>query len=122
MNAGEEFGAAAMGFARAAGDRLSHTVELAASEARLAAMTGVTMLVLGLLTVAFALVGWAFLVAAVAQLGVAAGLSWATVALGVGALHVLVAVGLWNWAMHLSRNLTMPALRQALAGASASPQ
>jgi hypothetical protein len=118
MSASEELGAAAFGYARAAGERLSHTVELAVSEARLAAMTGVTMLVLGLLTVAFALVGWGFLVAAIAQLGVAAGLSWAVVALGVSATHALVAIGLWTWAMRLSRNLTMPALRQALAVAS----
>ena len=120
MSPGEDMAAAAMGYVQAAGDRLTHTVELAANEARLAAMTGVTMLVLALLTVAFALVGWGFLVAAIAQLGVQAGFSWAIVALGVSALHVLAAIGLWGWAMRLSRHLTLPALREALVGAGVS--
>jgi hypothetical protein len=112
----EYLGAAALDYLRAAADRLAHTLDLAASEARLAAATAVTMLVLALLTVAFVLVGWAFLVAAIAQLGVQAGFSWTSVALAMSAVHVGAAIGMFAWAMRLSRNLTMPALRKALAG------
>jgi hypothetical protein len=120
MSAAADLSAAAMHFVRAAGDRLTHTVDLAASEARLAVMTGVTMLVLALLTVAFVLVGWGFLIAALAQLGVAAGFSWAAIALVVSAVHFIAALGLLGSAMRLSHHLTMPALRRALA-ARATP-
>lgn len=116
MSAQASLGAAALDYARAAGDRLAHTVDLAASEARLAVMTAVTMLVLALLTVAFVLVGWGFLIAALGALGVRTGFSWTSVALTISAVHVGAAIGLWLWAMRLSRDLTLPVLRRALTG------
>lgn len=113
---------AASGFAAAATDlvqglrgHLSSTLDLAAAEARLAAMAGATMLAFVLIGAAFAVVGWGFLVAAAGALAMQAGISWASIALGIGIVHVAGAAGLWLAAMKLSRHLTLPALREALA-------
>lgn len=109
--------AAAAGDAlRAARDQARDTVDLAAAELRLAAMTGLSMLALAILAAALALVGWVLVVAAAAQLGLQAGLSWAESLLGLGGLHVLGAWLCWRSALGMSPQLTLPALRAALLG------
>lgn len=106
--------AAAGELLQAAGSRLRNTVALAAAEARLAAMAGLTMLILVVLTACFVLVGWGLMVAAAVSLAANAGISWATIAFGASVLHLLAALLLFLWAMRLSRHLTLPALREAL--------
>ncbi len=108
--------AAAGDFLRAARDQARDTLELAAAEARLAAMTAFTMVVLAILAAALALIGWGLVVAAAAQIGLQAGLSWAQALLGLGALHIVCAWLAWRSAMRMSAQLTLPALRQALLG------
>lgn len=106
--------AAASELLQATVSRLRNTLELAAAEARLAAMSGLLMLVLVALTVCFVLVGWGLIVAALANLAVSAGLSWTVVAGAAGLAHLLAAGLLLSWALRLSRHLTLPTLRQAL--------
>jgi hypothetical protein len=94
--------------------RFNNTVELAAAEARLAAMAGVTMLLLVILAAACVVVGWGFLMLALAILAANAGLSWPGVALVMAILHLAGAGALWYSAMRLSRHLTLPATRESL--------
>ena len=115
-SAPETIRAAAGDLLRAARDQLRDTVELAAAEARLAAMTGLTMLVLVLLATAFLLVGWGLLMAAVAYLGLQLGLSWPQALLGLVVLHGLAALLALHSAMRMTRQLTLPALRGVLLG------
>ena len=110
----ESVAGAASGLLQAAGSRVRNTVALAAAEARLAAMAGLTMLILVVLTACFVLVGWGLMVAAVVNLAVNAGVSWATIAFCASVVHLLAALLLFLRAMRLSRDLTLPALRAAL--------
>ena len=112
-------GAAVEDFLQALRGRLSSIIDLAAAETRLAAMAGATMLIFVILATVFAVTGWAFLVAAAGALAMQAGISWAAIALVIGLVHVAGAVALWVAAMRLSRHLTLPELRAALAGSDA---
>lgn len=115
-SAPETIRSAAADLLRAARDQFRDTVELAAAEARLAAMTGLTMLVLVISATAFLLVGWGLLMVAVAHLALQAGLSWPQALLGLVVLHGLAAWLALHSAMRMTRQLTLPALRGALLG------
>ena len=95
--------------------RILDTVELAAAEARLAAMAGATMLLLVILAAACVVVAWGFLMLALAVVVVKTGLSWPAVALALAVAHLAGAGALLWWALRLSRHLTLPALRESLA-------
>jgi hypothetical protein len=107
--------AAVLQLAEALWSRFRNTVELAAAEARLAAMAGVSMLLLIILAAAFTVVGWGFLMVTLAVLAVQAGLSWPVVTVAIAVLHLGGAAAFWFMAMRLSRHLTLPSLRESLA-------
>ncbi len=101
---------------RAARAQARDTAELAVTELRLAAMTAVTILALAVIAAALALTGWGLVIAAAAQIGVQAGLSWPQALLALGAVQALFAWLAWRGAMRLSPRLTLPALRAAVLG------
>lgn len=105
--------AAAAVFA-AARDRLQHIVELAAAELRLAAMSGVAMLVMAILAAALLIVAWGLLTGVAAYLLVAAGLSWPWAGTALALIHLLAAFFLLRGAVKLSQRLTLPRLRRTL--------
>jgi hypothetical protein len=114
-------GAATDGPAAAAASLLSntlslarHVVELAAAELRLAALSGVTMLMLVIVTALLIVMAWGF-VAAVAAYGlVAVGLPWPAAGLLIAAVHGGAAYLLWRSVVKLSRSLTLPELRRTV--------
>lgn len=103
----------------AAQDTLRHLVELVAAETQLAALSGVSMLLLVILAAALSIVGWAFVAGVVAYLLVMLGLPWPVAGLIMAAAHGVAVWLLWRSIVRLSRNLTMPALRRVVTGAAA---
>lgn len=89
-------------------------IELAAAELRLAALSGVTMLMLVIVAALMLVMAWGF-VAAVAVYGLAAaGLSWPTAGLVIAGAHLVGAYLLWRAIVRLSRSLTLPELRRTV--------
>jgi hypothetical protein len=100
----------------AAQDGAKHLLELAAAETRLAALSGVSMLLMIILAAALSIVGWGFLAGVVAYLLVILGLPWPVAGLVLAGAHAIAAYLLWRNVVKLSGNLTLPALRRTLAG------
>ena len=99
----------------AVGQRVSHTLDLAAQEAQLAAVSGLTMILLIILAAASVVVGWGLVVAAAIWALAGAGVS-IPIATGAFAItHVAAAIACWHLVVKLSHNLTLPALRAALS-------
>ncbi len=99
----------------AVGQRVSHTLDLAAQEAQLAAVSGLTMILLIILAAAAVVVGWGLVVAAAIWALAGAGVS-IPIATGAFAIaHVAAAIACWHLVVKLSHNLTLPALRAALS-------
>lgn len=94
--------------------RVSHTVELAAVELQYASVSVLAMLMLIIVASATAVVSWGLVMAALLAVLAAAGYPWPAIAVGLAALHALVAFACWQLVMRLSRNLSLPALRAAL--------
>jgi hypothetical protein len=107
-------GAAAAGMAGAAKQRIRHVLELAAAESGLAAMSGVSMLVMAIVAAALIIVAWMLLVSVVAYVLVLVGVSWVAAGLALAVIHLAVAYYLYRKALKLSRDLTLPSLRRAL--------
>lgn len=102
----------------AAQDGARHLVELAAAEARLAALSGVSMLLMIIVAAALAIVGWGFVASVAAYLLVMLGLSWPAAGLLLALAHAIAAYLLWRGIVKLSHNLTLPALRRTVAGST----
>ncbi|HEX5049228.1 MAG TPA: hypothetical protein VFX89_19105 [Gammaproteobacteria bacterium] len=92
--------------------RARDVVELAATEARLAALSGLAMLVLVMVAAAALVIGWGLLVACVLYLFWRAEVGWALPALVFALAHGALAYYLWQTTARLSRNLTLPVLRR----------
>lgn len=107
-------GAAGAELVRALKRRAGHLVELAAAESGLAAMSGITMLVMAIVASALLIVAWILLVSVVGYALVLAGVPWIAAGLVLAAIHLGVAYYLYRKAMKLSRDLTWPELRRAL--------
>lgn len=106
----------AEGLARAAVQRAQDLVELAAAEMRLAALSGLTMLLCVMIAAAALVVAWGLLVACVLYLFSQSPVGWPIPAFGLAVGHALLAYYLWHVTVRLSRNLTLPALRGTLRG------
>ncbi len=97
------------------GSRLRSTAELALAEARLAAMSLVLMVMLGLIAGVFLLGAWGLLMAGVVTGLLASGVPlWAALAL-LGAAHLGMAALLIHWIQGLSGTLELPATRRRLS-------
>jgi hypothetical protein len=92
--------------------RARDVVDLAAAEARLAALSGLEMLVLVMVAAAALVVAWGLLVACVLYLFWQAEVGWVVPALVFAVGHAALAYYLWQMTVRLSRNLTLPALRR----------
>ena len=99
---------------RAAVQRAQVLVDLAGAEMRLAALSGLTMLLLLLIAAAALVVAWALVVACALYLFSRSPLGWPIPAFGMAVGHVLLAYGLWQATVRLSGNLTLPELRTTL--------
>jgi hypothetical protein len=105
---------AALALIEAARARILHLFDLAAAEARLAAMSSLTMLLLAIVAGAALIVAWTLLVAVAIYALASANVPWPAAAIGFAAAHVAVAYWLWRATVRLSRNLTLPELRTAI--------
>jgi hypothetical protein len=94
--------------------RAGRLLELAAAESGLAAMSGITMLVMAIVASALLIVAWVLLVSVVGYALVLAGVPWIAAGLVLSAIHLAVAYYLYRKALKLSRDLTWPELRRAL--------
>lgn len=100
---------------RAATQRVRDIVDLAAAEARLAALSGLAMLLLVMIAAAALVVAWVLLVAFALYLFAQSPLDWPIPALFIAAAHAGLAYYLWQVTVRLSWNLTLPELRTTLA-------
>jgi hypothetical protein len=89
-------------------------VELAAAEARLAALSGLAMLLLVMIAAAALVVAWVLIVACILYLLARADIGWSIPALIIALAHAGLAYYLWQLTVRLSRNLTLPELRTTL--------
>lgn len=108
-------GAAAATAMLSAALRLARDIaELAAAELRLAALSGVTMLMLVIVAALLIVMAWGCIAAVAAYGLVAAGWPLPVAGLAVAAAHLLAAYLLWRFVVRLSRSLTLPELRKAV--------
>jgi hypothetical protein len=99
--------------------RVLGIIELAAAEARLAALSGLAMLLLVMVAAAALVVGWVLLVVCLLYLISRLGIGWFWPGVGFALAHALLAFYLWQLAVRLSRNLTLPELRTSLLRSTA---
>lgn len=101
-------------FVRAATQRVHDLVELTTAELRLAALSGLTMLLCVMIAAAALVVAWGLLVACALYLFSRSPLGWPIPAFGFAVGHTVLAYYLWQFTVRLSRNLTLPELRTSL--------
>ncbi|HET7130707.1 MAG TPA: hypothetical protein VFJ95_00610, partial [Gammaproteobacteria bacterium] len=87
--------------------RARDVVDLAAAEARLAALSGLEMLVLVMVAAAALVVAWGLLVACILYLFWQAEVGWVVPAVLFALAHAALAYYLWQMTVRLSRNLTL---------------
>src|SRR5512143_1296665 len=102
--------------ARAALQRVQHIAELAAAEVRLAALSGLAMILCVMVAAAALVVAWGLVVACVLYLFARSPLDWPLPALLLAIRHGAFAYYLWHVIVRLSGNLTLPELRTTLRG------
>ena len=102
--------------------RAKDVIDLAAAEARLAALSGLAMLVLVMVAAAALVVAWVLLVACILYVFWRAQMGWVVPALIFALAHAGLAYYLWQTTARLSRNLTMPVLRREVLHRSAANQ
>ncbi len=102
---------------RAAAKRIHDLLELAAAEMRLAALSGLTMLLLVMIASAALVVAWGLVVACVLYLFSRTAVGWPLAAFCIAIGHVVLAYYLWQITVRLSENLTLPELRRTAFGA-----
>ena len=100
--------------ARAAVQRAQDLIELAAAEMRLAALSGLTMLLCVVIAAAALVVAWGLLVACVLYVFSRSPVGWPIPAFGFAVGHAALAYYLWHVTVRLSRSLTLPELRTTL--------
>jgi membrane protein implicated in regulation of membrane protease activity len=103
-------------FLRAGLQRVQDLVELAEAEARLAALSGLTMILLVMIAAAALVIAWGLLVACVLFVFAQTPLGWPIPAFVVALGHIALAHFLWQYTVRLSRNLTLPEFRTSLRG------
>jgi hypothetical protein len=103
---------------RAAAQRIHDVLELAAAELRLAAHSGLTMLLLAMTISAALVVAWGLIVACALYLFSRTSIGWPLPALSIAVGHVILAYYLWQVTVRLSGNLTLPELRRTAFGTS----
>jgi MFS superfamily sulfate permease-like transporter len=101
-------------YVRAATQRVHHLVELATAELRLAALSGLTMLLCVMIAAAALVVAWGLLVAVVLYLFWRSPLGWPIPAVALALGHTVLAYYLWQFTVRLSGNLSLPELRTSL--------
>ena len=94
--------------------RAKGVVDLGAAELRLAAMSGLKMLLLVVLAGASLMIAWGLLVACILFLFAYTQIPWIYAALVLFVGHAVIAYYLWVATLRLSNNLTLPQLRGAL--------
>ena len=92
--------------------RARDVADLAAAEVRLAALSGLAMVVLVMIGAAALLIAWGLVVTCALYLLWKAQLGWIGPALGFALAHAVLAYYVWQTTVRLSRNLTLPALRR----------
>jgi uncharacterized membrane protein len=103
-------------FLRASLQRVQNLVELAEAETRLAALSGLTMILSVMIAAAALVIAWGLLVACVLFAFSRTALGWPIPAFIVALGHIALAHFLWQYTVRLSRNLTLPELRTSLRG------
>jgi hypothetical protein len=98
--------------------RARSLMELAGAELRLAAVSGLSMLLLILLAGGALMISWGLLVVSCLQIAATLGIPWVWTALVLALAHALLAVYLWHAAVGLSRDLTLPELRKSLVAST----
>jgi len=96
--------------------RAKGVVDLGAAELRLAAMSGLRMLLLVVLAGASLVVAWGLLVACILFAFAYLQVPWIYAALALFVGHTVLAYYLWVATLRLSNNLTLPQLRRVLGG------
>lgn len=105
------------GLVGAARSWIATVLELVGAETRLAVLSLFGMLYLTIIAAAAVVVGWSLFVLIVISLLQDRGIPWQWSAAVIIALHVVAVLACWEIAARLSRNLTLPALRQVLNSA-----
>jgi hypothetical protein len=102
--------------------RVRSVTDLAIAEIRLAAVSSLNMLLLILLSAGALMISWGLLVVSCLHATAMLGVPWAWTALALAAIHALLATYLWQSAVRLSNDLTLPELRKTLAGSHSTRQ
>jgi hypothetical protein len=106
---------------QAAKGRVVQVLDLAAAEARLAAMSGLSMLLMITVAAAALIIAWALVVAVAIYGFLLMSISWPVTAIALALVHVGVAYLLWRTTVKLSRNLTLPQLRRVMVPTGTRP-
>jgi hypothetical protein len=110
-------GAASRDVLQAALRRGRDVVDLAVAETRLAALSVLAMVMLAIVAAAALVVAWGLVVACVLYLFAQSAIDWPLPAIAFAVAHTALAYYLWQAAVKLSRNLTLPELRATLRAA-----
>lgn len=104
----------------AARARVSAIADLASAEARVAARSGVSMLMFAAAAVAASIIAWLLLAGLATYWLAQLGLGWPLAMLLLAIAHALAAFALLRSTMRLGHRLTMPQLRRTLSGNGAA--
>jgi hypothetical protein len=107
---------------RAAVQRATDIVDLAAAESRLAALSGLAMILFVIFAAAALVIAWVLLVGCVLFLFAQSSIGWAIPALCFAVGHAALAYYLWQKTVRLSWNLTLPELRATLTTKPPTPE
>jgi hypothetical protein len=107
---------------RAALQRVSDIVDLAAAESRLAALSGLTMILFVIFAAGALVIAWILLIGCVLFLFAQSSIGWPIPAFGFAIGHAALAYYLWLQTVRLSWNLTLPELRATLTTRPPSPE
>jgi hypothetical protein len=107
---------------RAALRRVTDIVELAAAESRLAALSGLAMIMFVIVAAAALVIAWVLLVGCVLFLFSRSAIGWPLPAFCFAVAHAALAYYLWLRTVRLSWNLTLPELRATLTTQPMTPE
>jgi DNA-binding IclR family transcriptional regulator len=107
---------------RAAARRATDIVELAAAESRLAALSGLAMILFVIFAGAALVIAWILLVGCVLFLFAQSRIGWPIPAFCFAVGHAALAYYLWQQTVRLSWNLTLPELRATLTTKPPTPE
>jgi DNA-binding IclR family transcriptional regulator len=101
-------------FVRASMQRVTDIVDLAAAESRLAALSGLTMILCVIFAATALVITWGLLIGCVLFLFSKSSIGWPVPAFCLAVGHAVLAYYLWQQTVRLSWNLTLPELRATL--------